>query len=56
MGLQFYFLAMNCYGWYFWSKHKKSEDKTGNVMTKKEILLSIAGIIVFTFRPWLSAS
>jgi nicotinamide mononucleotide transporter len=48
MGLQFYFLAMNCYGWYFWSKHKNSVERPVTVMTKKEILLSISGIIVFT--------
>jgi len=51
MGLQFYFLVMNIYGWYFWYQHQNAEE-TGSSMssiTKKEIILSIAGIIVFTW-------
>lgn len=49
MGLQFYFLAMNSYGWYFWSRKSKSEKKVPVVrITKKEILLSVIGIILFT--------
>jgi nicotinamide mononucleotide transporter len=51
MGLQFYFLVMNIYGWYFWRQHKNSKEASTpvSVITKKEIFLSIAGIIVFTF-------
>ena len=28
MGLQFYFMVMNFYGWYFWSRKPKSDKKT----------------------------
>ena len=49
MGLQFYFLAMNSYGWYFWSRKPKSEGKVPVIrITSKEIILSIIGIIAFT--------
>ena len=50
MGLQFYFLAMNFYGWYFWSKNKNNKDaeRAVSLITKKEIIFSIVGIIVFT--------
>jgi len=50
MGLQFYFLATNIYGWYYWSKKPASEDKTPVVrIQRKEGLLSVAAVIVFTF-------
>jgi nicotinamide mononucleotide transporter len=50
MGLQFYFLIMNFYGWYFWSKNKnnKQAESAVSLITKKEIMLSIAGVVVFT--------
>jgi len=50
MGLQFYFLAMCAYGWYFWTKNKNNKEAETPVamITKKEIVLSIAGVIVFT--------
>ncbi|HEY0245919.1 MAG TPA: nicotinamide riboside transporter PnuC [Mucilaginibacter sp.] len=49
MGLQFYFLAMNIYGWYFWSKKPATDVKTPVVLIKKkEIILSAIAIIVFT--------
>ena len=50
MGLQFYFLAMNFYGWYFWSRNKNNPqaERPVSVITKKEIILSILGVIVFT--------
>lgn len=49
MGLQFYFLAMNVYGWYFWSRKPKSEEKVPVIrITQKEIILSIISIILFT--------
>lgn len=50
MGLQVYFLLMNFYGWYFWTKHKYNHAASApvTVITKKEILLSILGTIVFT--------
>ena len=51
MGLQFYFFGMNIYGWYFWSKQRnnKEESRPISLITKKEIFLSIAGVIIFTF-------
>lgn len=50
MGLQFYFFAMNIYGWYYWSKRKDNpeEEQPISSITKKEIVLSIVGTIVFT--------
>ncbi len=49
MGLQFYFLAMNTYGWYFWSRKPTSEAKVPVVrITLKEIQVSIVGVILFT--------
>jgi nicotinamide mononucleotide transporter len=50
MGLQVYFLLMNAYGWYFWNKNRKSTAVATPVsqISSREILLSAAGIIVFT--------
>lgn len=50
MGLQFYFLAMNIYGWYYWSRksNQAEESRPVSVITNKEIGLSIVGVIVFT--------
>ncbi len=50
MGLQFYFFGMNIYGWYYWSKQRNNqkESRPISLITKNEILLSIAGIIIFT--------
>jgi nicotinamide mononucleotide transporter len=50
MGLQFYFFAMNIYGWYYWSKQRDNPEKERSIslITSKEIILSIIGIIVFT--------
>jgi len=50
MGLQFYFFAMNVYGWYYWSRKPSSEKKTPVArITKKEVLLSAAAIVISTF-------
>ena len=50
MGLQFYFMGMNIYGWYFWSHKPADEKKTPvQLITRKEIMLSVIAIIVFTF-------
>jgi nicotinamide mononucleotide transporter len=50
MGLQVYFLAMNIYGWYYWSKKPATEKKAPvALITKKEIILSAIAIVVFTF-------
>lgn len=50
MGLQFYFFGMNLYGWYYWSKQRNNQENSRpiSLITKKEILLSIIGIITFT--------
>lgn len=50
MGLQFYFFFMNIYGWYFWSKNRNNPEDSRpiSIITKKEIYLSIAGVIIFT--------
>lgn len=50
MGLQFYFLAMSGYGWYFWTKNKNNGEAETPVIliTKKEVAFSIIGIIFFT--------
>ena len=50
MGLQFYFLATNIYGWYFWSKKPASRRNTPVMRIKKnELVLSALAIIIFTF-------
>src|SRR5581483_11886992 len=49
MGLQFYFMAMNIYGWYFWSRKPKTEKRTPVMrITRKEIILSAVAIVIFT--------
>jgi nicotinamide mononucleotide transporter len=50
MGLQVYFMIMNFYGWYYWSKKPDNEEKSPVLLiTKKEILYSIIAVIIFTF-------
>ena len=50
MGLQVYFMVMNFYGWYYWSRKPSTEKKTPVLLiTKKEVLYSAIAIIVFTF-------
>lgn len=50
MGLQVYFLIMNIYGWYYWSKKAGDEKKIPiAVITRREIIYSVIAIIVFTF-------
>jgi len=49
MGLQFYFLAMNSYGWYFWGRKPKTEEKVPVIrISRNEILLSVVGVVLFT--------
>lgn len=48
MGLQVYFLVMNVYGWYFWSRGGSRQKVPVSSMTRKEIILSVAAVIVFT--------
>jgi len=50
MGLQVYFLAVNIYGWYFWSKKSPTATKTPVTSIKqREVILSAVAIVVFTF-------
>lgn len=48
MGLQVYFLIMNFYGWYFWSSSDDSPKTPVSSITRKEAILSLISIIVFT--------
>src|SRR5476651_1935748 len=49
-GLQVYFMAMNIYGWYYWSRKPATEAKSPVLLiTKKEIVFSAIAIVVFTF-------
>jgi len=50
MGLQVYFLVMNGYGWYYWTKNSKTSQISTPVstITTREIALSIAAVIFFT--------
>ncbi|RYU87861.1 nicotinamide riboside transporter PnuC [Mucilaginibacter terrigena] len=49
MGLQVYFLAMNIYGWWYWGRRPSAEKKIPVArITKKEVALSAAAIVVFT--------
>lgn len=48
-GLQVYFLFINIYGWYFWSRKSNTESKTPIVFaSKKLIVLSFLSILLFT--------
>lgn len=49
MGLQFYFMAMNIYGWYHWS-HKSAAAKRAPVvfMSKREVFIAIVAVTLFT--------
>jgi nicotinamide mononucleotide transporter len=48
-GLQLYFLAMNIYGWYHWSKASPLNNLAPVVrITKRQILLSVLGVTVVT--------
>jgi nicotinamide mononucleotide transporter len=49
MGLQVYFLAMNIYGWYFWSRQPAMEIKTPVVsITPRQIAFAVVVIAVVT--------
>lgn len=47
-GLQVYFLIMNLYGWYFWSRKDNRKKVPVSTIRPKEIILSILAIVVFT--------
>ncbi|MDO7742756.1 MAG: nicotinamide riboside transporter PnuC [Pedobacter sp.] len=53
MGLQVYFLLMNIYGWYFWSKKKNAGEQPTPVIsiTKLEVILSVIAVILLTLIP-----
>jgi nicotinamide mononucleotide transporter len=48
MGLQVYFLGMNIYGWYYWSRRTTEHKVPIASITKKQLLLSFAGVVFFT--------
>ncbi len=48
MGLQIYFLIMNFYGWYFWSRSDAADKVPVSSITVREIVFSGIGIIIFT--------
>ncbi|NCD70278.1 nicotinamide riboside transporter PnuC [Mucilaginibacter agri] len=49
MGLQFYFLGANIYGWYFWSHRKAPEVKVPVVsITTKQIIWTVIAIAIIT--------
>jgi len=48
-GLQLYFLAMNIYGWYHWSKRSPLDNLAPVLrITNRQMLLSIIGVVVVT--------
>ena len=47
-GLQVYFLIMNFYGWYFWSRKDERKKVPVSSISNKEIILSVIAIVVFT--------
>lgn len=50
MGLQVYFMITNIYGWYYWAKKPSAENKIPvAIITRREVILSIIAVIVFTF-------
>ena len=51
MGLQFYFFAMNIYGWYYWSKQKDHPEKERPIRTmtvNEMIALPVVSLIFST--------
>ena len=48
MGLQVYFLIMNFYGWYYWSRKDDSKKTHVTSINSREIIFSVIGIVVFT--------
>jgi len=49
MGLQVYFMAMNIYGWYYWSRKPATEEKAPVVrITQQEVIYSAIAVAVFT--------
>ncbi len=49
MGLQIYFMGMNIYGWYYWSRKPKDADKVPvKSISKKELLFTVFGVATFT--------
>lgn len=48
-GLQLYFLATAFYGWYFWLRKKKADNKPIVRLTGRQWLLTGAAIVLLTF-------
>jgi nicotinamide mononucleotide transporter len=50
MGLQVYFLVVNVYGWYYWSRKPSTAEKVPVIrITQKLLLLAAIAVAVFTF-------
>lgn len=48
MGLQFYFMGTNLYGWYFWSRKSiQAPEVKIRAINKKEIVFSILAVAIF---------
>jgi len=47
--LQFYFLFTAFYGWYFWLRKKKQDDKPVVSINFKEWLLAVLAVIILSF-------
>lgn len=46
--LQVYFLVTSVYGWYFWLRKKQTDQKPISSLSKKEWLVTLAAILIFT--------
>ncbi|TWR30523.1 nicotinamide mononucleotide transporter [Mucilaginibacter pallidiroseus] len=50
MGLQVYFLAVNIYGWYYWSHKPATENKQPvKQISKMQTLIAAPAILIFSF-------
>lgn len=49
MELQIFFLGMNIYGWYYWTKNTGSTESTPvRSITRQEAWLTVEGVVLFT--------
>jgi len=50
MGLQVYFMIMNIYGWYYWSRKAPTEEKIPvTLISGIELIYSAIAVVIFTF-------
>ncbi len=51
MALQFYYVAVSIYGWYFWLKGRKTDEKAGVPVTRLNLRLAgwllLVGVLVY---------